>query len=63
MIREAIIQEWRSGKTAIQVAKEHMQNYNKEAKKKKESKITQHDALAFVEPIIFEFETKDWRKK
>ena len=38
MTREAIIQEWRSGKTAIQVAKEYMQNYNKEAKKRKNQK-------------------------
>ena len=38
-----------------------MQEYNKQAKKKRESKITKDQALAYVEPIIFDYETKDWK--
>ena len=38
-----------------------MKEYNKEAKRKKEPKITKIEALAHVEPIIFEYETKDWK--
>lgn len=61
MSREEIIKMWRSGKTVLQVAKDYMGKYNKEAKRKKEPKITDYDALAYVENIIFNFETKDWR--
>ena len=46
MTKELIIKKWRSGKTTVQVAKDYMDEYN---------------SLAYVEPIIFEFETKDWR--
>ena len=38
-----------------------MQEYNKQAKIRKEPKITKDQALACVEPIIFEYETKDWK--
>lgn len=61
MTKETIINKWRIGKTTIQVAKDYMEDYNKEAKKKKEKKITKDEALAYVEPIIFEYETKDWK--
>lgn len=61
MTNEMIINKWKIGKTAIQVAKDYMQDYNKEAKKKKEPRITKEQALAHVEPIIFEYETKDWK--
>lgn len=61
MTEETIIKIWRSGKTVLQVAKDYMQEYNKQAKRKKEPKITNYDALAYVENIIFKFETKDWR--
>lgn len=36
MTNEPIIKRWRSGLTAMQVAKDYMQEYNKEAKKRKE---------------------------
>lgn len=62
MTNKAIIKKWRLGKTAIQVAEDYMNEYNKEAKKRKERKITKDQALGFIEPVIFEFETKDWRK-
>lgn len=61
MTNETIINKWKVGKTAIQVAIDYMQDYNKEAKKKKEPRITREQALAYVEPIIFEYETKDWK--
>ncbi|MFR8116875.1 MAG: hypothetical protein ACLVAK_07735 [Clostridia bacterium] len=63
MTNETIINKWKVGKTAIQVAKDYMQDYNKEVEKKKEPRITKEQALAHVEPIIFEYETKDWRKE
>lgn len=61
MTNETIINKWKVGKTAIQVAKDYMQDCNKEAKKRREPKITRDQALAYVEPIIFEYETKDWK--
>ncbi len=63
MTNETIIKKWRSGLTAMQVAEEYMKSHNKEAKVKKEPKINKKQAAAFVYPIIYEFETKDWRKK
>lgn len=61
MDNETIIKEWRRGKTTVQVANTYMKEYNTQAKKKNETKITKEQALAHVEPIIFKFETKDWR--
>ena len=61
MTNETIIRKWRIGKTTLQVAKDYMDEYNKEAKKKKEPKITKEQALAHVEPTIYEYETKDWK--
>lgn len=61
MNNETIIKKWRMGKTTLQVAKDYMQEYNKEAKKRRETKITRDQALAYVEPIILEYETKDWK--
>lgn len=61
MTNETIIRKWRIGKTTLQVAKDYMDKYNKETKKKKEPKITKEQALAHVEPIIYEHETKDWK--
>ena len=63
MTNEIIIKRWRSGLTAMQVAEEYMESYNKKAKQNKEPKINKKQAAAFVYPIIYEFETKDWRKK
>lgn len=60
MTNETIIRKWKMGKTTVQVAKDYMQEYNKEAKKRREPKITRDQALAYIEPIIFEYETKDW---
>ena len=61
MDNETIIKEWRRGKTTVQVANECMKEYNTQAKKNNETKITEEQALAHVEPIIYKFETKDWR--
>lgn len=61
MNNEIIIKKWKIGKTTLQVAKEYMQDYNKEAKKKKEPRIIEEQALAYVEPIIYEYQTKDWK--
>ena len=61
MDNETIIKEWRQGKTTVQVANAYMKEYNTQAKKNNETKITKEQALARVEPIIFKFETKDWR--
>lgn len=61
MTQEEIIKSWRTGVTTIQIAKEYMRLHNK--KVKKEERITKIQALAYVEPIIFEYETKDWRNK
>lgn len=60
MTNETIIRKWKMGKTTVQVAKDYMQEYNKEAKKRREPKITRDQALAYIEPIIFEYKTKDW---
>lgn len=60
MTNETIIKKWRIGKTTMQVAKDYMDEYNKEAKKR-EPKISKEQSLAHVEPIIFEYETKDWK--
>lgn len=60
MTDETIIEIWKVGRTTIQVAKKYMQEYNKKAKIKKEKKITKDEALAYVEPIIFEYETRNW---
>ena len=35
MTNEAIIKRWKSGLTTVQVAKDYMNEYNKEAKKEK----------------------------
>lgn len=61
MTNETIVKKWRSGLSKFAVAKDYMQEYNREAKKRKETKITKDQALAYVEPIIFDYETKDWK--
>lgn len=38
MTEEIIIKKWRSGQTKFSVAKDYMQEYNREAKKKKKAK-------------------------
>ena len=60
MTNETIIRKWKMGKTTVQVAKDYMQEYNKEAKKRREPKITRDQVLSYIEPIIFEYKTKDW---
>lgn len=61
MTNETIINKWKVGASKFSIAKDYMQDYNKEAKKRKEPKITKEQALTHVEPIIFEYETKDWK--
>ncbi len=60
MTDEEIIKEWRSRLTTTQVAKVYMTAINSNLKKD-EKKITKLQALAYVEPIIFEFETEGWK--
>ena len=62
MTEEAILKIWKSGRSKFFVANEYMKNYNKQAERKKEPKIKKDEALAYVEPIIFKYETKDWSK-
>ena len=38
MTKETIIKKWRAGYTKFTVAKDYMQEYNREAKKKKRAK-------------------------
>ena len=61
MTNETIIKRWGTGLDKFAVAKDYMQEYNREAKKRREPKITKDQALAYVEPIIFDYETKDWK--
>lgn len=61
MTKERIIQRWRSGLNKFSVAKEYMQEHNKDARRRKEPTITKEQALAHVEPILYEYETKDWK--
>lgn len=61
MTKEEIIRDWKIGHTKFQVANNYMEEYNKSAKRRGENKINKNEALAFVEPIIFEYETKDWK--
>lgn len=58
-----IIREWRSGLTVMQVANQYLKSYNEKAKRRREPKITKDEALAHVEPVIFKYKTRDWRKK
>ena len=60
MADEEIIKEWRSGLTTTQVAKVYMTAINSNLKKD-EKKITKVQALAYIEPIIFKYETEGWK--
>lgn len=60
MTEEEIIQEWKKGYSAKQVAKIYMNNFNKN---KKQGKIKECEAFEYVERIIYYFETKDWNRK
>ena len=62
MTQEQIIKSWRSGLTVVQVAREYKKYYNEEAKRRGHSSITTDEAMKHVGPIIYEFETKDWKK-
>lgn len=61
MNKEDIIREWKKGLKKEAVAKEYMESENKRRKKTSEKKITAHDALAHVEPIIFEYQKQVMR--
>ncbi len=61
MSEEDIIRNWKSGLTAIQIAKSYMKGHNEKAKRKNEPKIKIMEALAKVEPVIFNYETREWR--
>lgn len=61
MTEQEIINSWKVGRTTLQVAKLYREEYNEKAKQKQYSKITKEEALAYVEPIIYKYETKDWK--
>lgn len=61
MIDNLIILNWKSGLSAIAIAREYRRDYNKEAKRKGQKCITEREALAYVEPKIFEYETAGWK--
>lgn len=61
MTDEMVIRRWKVGLSKFTVAKEYMQEYNKEAMRKGEKKINKEQALTHVEPIIFAYQTKDWK--
>lgn len=63
MTTEEIIKKWKSGLTVQQVSKDYMVDYNRHVKKINETRITKDEAMRYVEPIIFEFETKGWKKR
>ena len=63
MTNTEILVTWKSGKTVQQVAKEYMESYNERAKRVGFDKINKRQTIEHVEPIIYEYETKDWRKK
>ena len=62
MTSEDIIRSWKTGLSKFQVADEYMREHNRRAKSNKEMKrITKYEALAHVEPIIFDYEVKGMR--
>lgn len=62
MTDEDIIRSWKTGLNKFQVANEYMREHNRRAKSNKEMKrITKYEALAYVEPIIFDYEVKGMR--
>ncbi|MBQ4123588.1 hypothetical protein IJD44_07725 [bacterium] len=61
MEKEDIIREWKKGLKKETVAKEYMKSENKRRKALGEKQITAHDALAHVEPIIFEYQKQVMR--
>ena len=59
MSDEDILKNWRMGLNKFQVANEYRREHNRKAKNNKEMKrITKYEALAYVEPIIFDYEVK-----
>lgn len=46
MTNETIIKKWRIGLTTIQVAKDYMDEYNKEAKKEKRTKNNKRSSFS-----------------
>lgn len=54
--KEDIVREWRRGLKKETIAKQYMESENKRLKRTGEKEITEYDALAHVEPIIFEYQ-------
>lgn len=57
-----IITNWKRGLTIEQLSKEYMKEHNKKTKKGDREKIKIMEAMSYVEPIIFEYETRSWKK-
>ncbi len=59
MSDEDLIKMWNIGLTRLAVAKEYMKDFNKKAKTKTNVKrIDINQALAHVEPILFDYRMK-----
>lgn len=57
MSNETIIKKWKMGLTVKQISKEYMRLRNKTLKRD-EKKITALEAQAYIEPIIFKYQTE-----
>lgn len=56
--KETILNLWKMGLNKMAVVNQFMKAHNKKAKNDKEvEKITKEQALRYVEPILFEYET------
>lgn len=59
MSDEDLIKMWNTGLTKMGVAKEYMKDHNKKAKTQTNVKrININQALAYAEPILFEYRMK-----
>lgn len=59
MTNDIIIAEWKFGKRKETIAKEYAEHTNKIRKMHGDkTKMTTNQALAIVEPIIFDYQTK-----
>lgn len=56
MESEIILKNWKMGKTVSQISKEYMKKHNQDCKRKGQARITEQQAMAYVEPIIYDYE-------
>lgn len=58
MSDETIIKNWRIGLTVKSIAKKYKEEVDKQRKRQGESKITIDEAFAYVERIIYKYQTE-----